>query len=180
MKSRHEGFSHKVTSNPWGLSEPSKVVVRRLKDMKECFKACEEDPETEIYRVISPAEEEPCDMTYALTVMKSGKIGDEFFMTKGHFHKRQDAGEVYMCMDGEGCLLLQDRLGSVIRLDMAKDDVVYVPPAVAHRAVNTGKGDFVFLAVYSPDAGHDYESILRRGFAKRVVERGGSVVLEDS
>ena len=179
MRARQEGFVHKVTSEPWGLSEPSKTVVRRVKDMKECFMDCPDDPETEIYRVVSPAEEEPSDMTFALTVIKPGKIGSEFHMTKGHFHKRQDAGEVYIGMAGEGWLLLQDRLGTVTRLEISGGEVAYVPPAVAHRAVNTGRGDLVFLAVYSPDAGHDYDSIVRRGFAKRAVEKDGKAILED-
>ena len=118
-------------------------------------------------------------MTYALTVMAPGKVGSEYHMTKGHFHKRNDAGEIYICMSGEGSLLLQDRLGAVEKVDMSKGDVAYVPPGVAHRSVNTGKDELAFLAIYSPDAGHDYESIVKRGFSKRLVERGGRAILED-
>jgi glucose-6-phosphate isomerase len=179
MRPRHDPFLHRVTREPWGLDGPVDVLVRKVSDIAECF-ASEAASDGEVYRVVSPKEGEPSDMTYALTVMKPGKVGDEYHMTKGHFHKRHDAGEIYHCLAGEGLLLLQDRLGTVSSVEMGEGALVYVPPAVAHRVVNTGMGELVFLAVYSPDAGHDYDSIVRRGFAKRVLERGGAWELVDS
>jgi glucose-6-phosphate isomerase len=46
---------------------------------------------------------------------------------------------------------------------------VYVPPGWAHRTVNTGDDDLIFLAVYFGDAGHDYAAIEDSGFAVRVL-----------
>jgi glucose-6-phosphate isomerase len=47
----------------------------------------------------------------------------------------------------------------------------------AHRAVNTGNDTLVFVASYHLAAGHDYEPVIRRGFAQVVVERDGKPVL---
>ncbi|MFH0816148.1 MAG: glucose-6-phosphate isomerase family protein [Methanobacteriota archaeon] len=186
MNLRIGAFAHKVTREPWGLDGPAKVDVRRLKDLADCFAlqegkdSKEGTPEKEIYKVISPAEQEPSDLTYAVTIIMPGKVGDEYHMTRGHFHKSADAGELYYGLAGSGVILMQDRLGSVTEVDIAEGAVVYIPPGLAHRSVNTGQGELVFLAVYSPQAGHDYESIVRRGFSKRVVERDGKVEMVDA
>ena len=172
-------FAHRVTREPWGLDGPAKVDIRCLKDLAGCF-ASEGDPEREIYRVISPSEQEPSDLTYAVTVIAPGTVAGEYHMTKGHFHKRADAGEIYLGLAGNGIILMQDRLGSVTTIDIAEGQVVYVPPGAAHRTVNTGAGELAFLAIYSPQAGHDYESILKRGFTKRVLERDGKAEVVDA
>jgi glucose-6-phosphate isomerase len=174
-----KAFSHAIVREPWGLSGPSKTELRSLKDMDGLF-ATQEDSEREVYRVVSPAEQEPSDLTYAITVIQPGKVGDEFFMTKGHFHRKADSGELYLGLAGSGILLMQDRLGSVTTESLAEGHAVYIPPGVAHRTVNVGKGELAFLAVYSPQAGHDYESIVRRGFTKRVVERDGKAEIVDA
>ena len=179
MSTAVAAFAHKVTRNPWGLDGPTKVDARLLKDLKGFF-AAEAEPEREIYRVISPAEQEPSDLTYAITVISPGKVGDEYHMTKGHFHKRADAGEIYLGLAGSGIILMQDRLGSVTSAEISEGLVVYVPPGAAHRTVNTGAGELAFLAVYSPQAGHDYDSIVKRGFTKRVVERDGKAEIVDA
>src|SRR6186713_2485751 len=41
-----------------------------------------------------------------ITYIYPGKVGEEYFMTKGHFHKIRDRAEVYVCMEGEGMLIL--------------------------------------------------------------------------
>jgi glucose-6-phosphate isomerase len=185
MIPRVAAFAHKVTREPWGLDGPTKVDVRRFKDLADCFskptdKDCHQcDPEKEIYKVVSPAEQEQSDLTYAITIIHPGKIGDEYHMTRGHFHKKADAGEMYFGLSGSGVILMQDRLGSITSVEISEGAVVYIPPGLAHRTVNAGQGELVFLAVYSPQAGHDYESIVRRGFSKRVVERDGAAILED-
>jgi len=44
--------------------------------------------------------------------------------------------------------------------------------------MNTGDEEFIFLAVYPGDAGHDYKAVEERGFAKVLVEERGSPQLE--
>jgi oxalate decarboxylase/phosphoglucose isomerase-like protein (cupin superfamily) len=39
----------------------------------------------------------------------TGKVGKEYFMTKGHFHMRPDRAEFYRGVRGEGMLIMMDR-----------------------------------------------------------------------
>jgi glucose-6-phosphate isomerase len=108
----------------------------------------------------------------ACTVLYPGKVGWEYYFTKGHFHSKEPTSEVYVGLEGNGIILLQTRDGRVTSLPLKAGSVVYIPPRWAHRSINTGKGKMVFLAIYPSDAGHDYESIKRSGFARLLVERG--------
>jgi glucose-6-phosphate isomerase len=63
--------------------------------------------------------------------------------------------------------------GGCSTIEIEPGTIAYVPPNHAHRTVNTGSEELVFLGVYPADAGHDYESIEQSGFSARVVERDG-------
>jgi glucose-6-phosphate isomerase len=161
-----------------------KVVVRKLSDMQGFYSderaysaMLQEDPV--IYRVFEvPSPAERGHLSYALTVIYPGRVGREFFMTKGHFHERRECAEVYIGVKGHGLLLMQDEGGEVRWTELGEGDIVYVPPRWAHRSVNVGDGEFAFLAVYPSDAGHDYGVIAGRGFRKIVLatEDGYEVV----
>jgi glucose-6-phosphate isomerase len=94
-------------------------------------------------------------------------------MTKGHFHALGDRTELYYGLYGEGYVLLQTPEGEVSAQRLTPGAMLYIPPFWAHRSVNTGATDFVFLSAYGTDAGYDYAAIARTGFASIVVERGG-------
>ncbi len=151
------------------------IVVRRASDMRGFYQDSEalediikrEDPV--IYEVYAVPKEKEGELSYAITVLHPGRVGREYFMTKGHYHSKRDRAELYISLKGRGLLLMQ-KDGEVQWFEMEKGDVVYVPPFYAHRSINIGKEDFVFLAIYPGDAGHDYGSIAERGFAKIVVE----------
>jgi glucose-6-phosphate isomerase len=108
------------------------------------------------------------------TVLHPGRIGEEFFMTKGHFHQRRDRAEVYYGLQGEGRLVLA-RDGEAEVVALTPGTVAYVPPFWAHRTVNVGETPLVFLAVYHGDAGHDYGTIETEGFPQVVLWRDGAV-----
>ena len=42
-----------------------------------------------------------------LSVLHPGKVGNEYHMTKGHFHAVLETGEVYHCLKGEGMLVME-------------------------------------------------------------------------
>ena len=160
-------------------------VIRKASDMRGFYENEEElekiiksgDPVIyEVYAVVHEGDGELC---YAVTYLHPGKVGDEFFMTKGHYHQKRDRGELYIGLRGNGILLMQ-RGEEVKWYEMHPGDVFYVPPYWAHRSVNTGNEDFVFLAIYPGDAGHDYGSIATRGFAKVVLSKNGKFSVEDN
>lgn len=106
-------------------------------------------------------------LPFRTTIVNPGTVGSEFFMTKGHHHGR-DTAEVYVGMSGTGLMIMETRDGRFATEPLVPSATVYVPPGWAHRTVNTGPEPLVFLATYPGDAGHDYESIERSGFSRRV------------
>ncbi len=107
---------------------------------------------------------------FGLTHLYPGKVGDEFFMTRGHFHSVENRGEFYWGIEGEGLLLLMDKAGKTRAEHMVPGSLHYIPGYTAHRVVNTGEKILRFGACWPADAGHDYETIASRGFSARVKE----------
>ncbi|RLF90191.1 glucose-6-phosphate isomerase [Thermococci archaeon] len=169
-----------------GVIENAKKLVRKLSDMKGYYVDVEayevllkENPVVyEVYAI--EQEEKDGDLNFATTVLHPGKVGNEFFMTKGHYHAKADRAEVYFALKGKGGMLLQTPEGEARWVPMEPGTIVYVPPYWAHRTVNTGHEPFIFLALYPADAGHDYGTIKEKGFSKIVVEKDGEVVIEDN
>ena len=118
------------------------------------------------------------DIFFGTTTMNPGQIGDEFFMTRGHFHERRDRAEVYYTQSGEGLLLLESRQGETQTVEMKSGTCAFIPPDWAHRSINIGDVPLIFVWVCNADAGHDYGEILARGMRQRVVTRDGAVALE--
>ena len=158
-----------------GDMEPYALVVeRRLSHMAGAYAdaavAIADDPV--IYRAYeADTPHEASQLVYRTTIIEPGRIGDEFYMTKGH-HPVVDSGEFYLGMAGTGAVVMQTRDGEVRVEEMPPGRAVYVPPAWAHRSVNVGDEPFVFLAVFFGNAGHDYASIERDGFKVRVLTDG--------
>jgi glucose-6-phosphate isomerase len=121
------------------------------------------------------------ELQFCSSITYPGKVGDEYFMTKGHFHARRDTAEVYYTIRGTGYMLMETEDGTQFELgEMLPGRTVYVPPFWAHRSINIGDEPLISLPVYPGDAGHDYGSIETAGFKHVVVERRGkSTVIEN-
>lgn len=117
------------------------------------------------------------DMGLGVTRLFPGKVGDEYHMTKGHFHEQVDQPEIYFCVQGQGFLLLETRAGDFEAVPWQPGTITHIPPQWAHRVVNTGTDTLIFVASYHIAAGHDYAPIIARGFAQVVVERNGMPLL---
>lgn len=105
---------------------------------------------------------------FGCTFLSPGIVGEEYFMTKGHFHSKRDTAEFYWGIKGEGLLLLMNEDRSIRAERVYPGSLHYVPGRVAHRMVNVGDEVLSFGACWPSDAGHDYESIRRDGFSARV------------
>ena len=92
--------------------------------------------------------EEISHVLHCTTIIYPGCIGDEFHMTKGHFHAVRERGEVYLGLSGAGYVVLQTDDGQARHVHMAPGEVVYVPPSWAHRTVNTGETPLIFLSMW--------------------------------
>ena len=134
------------------------------------------DKDIEAYRVVSvePVPQgTPGGLYMGITYLAPGKVGNEYFMTKGHFHSNRDTAEYYWGIEGEGMLILMDEDRNVRAERMFPGSLHYIPGKVAHRVANTGDVTLVFAASWPSDAGHDYGTIADEGFAKRMTELAG-------
>ena len=120
------------------------------------------------------------DWGVGVSRIRPGTVGDEYYMTKGHFHEREDQPEVYFCTSGTGYLLLETVEGDFRAEEFRTGVVTHIPGHWSHRVVNTGSEPMSYIGVYSLSAGHLYDRVLERGFAKIVVERDGAPVLIDN
>jgi glucose-6-phosphate isomerase, archaeal len=149
--------------------------VRKVSDMmsfwndKDAAQKAVDAGDPLVYEVYACETTGEGELSYALTILYPGKVGQEFYMTKGHFHQKL-TGEVYLCLRGKGKLVLENREGNTRVLEMSPGKVTYVPAGFAHRSVNTGKENLEFMAVYNTDAGHDYGSIERDGFKELITK----------
>ena len=160
-------------------------TVRKLSDMKSFFydgdevkKILErgEDPMIYEFYGYEPVAENG-RLSFGVTVINPGKIGDEYYMTKGHFHTKRETAEIYIGLKGRGFLLMQNKFGDVTLIEMERGTVAFVPPFWAHRTINVGDEKFVFMFIFPADAGHDYATIEERGFNKIVVEKEGKPII---
>lgn len=138
------------------------------------------DPDTEVYRVRfwrPVVEGTTGGLFWGATVIQPGRVGDEFFMTHGHFHTIRDRGEYYATVKGTGALLLMRENGETWSETMNPGSVHYIHGGIAHRVANTGIEPLTFLASWPSDAGHDYAQIRSMGFGKRMVLRNGAPCL---
>ena len=137
-------------------------------------------PETEVYRVRfwRPVPDgTPGGLFWGATILQPGRVGDEYFMTHGHFHAIRDRAEYYATVSGSGALLLMNEVGETWSQTMIPGSVHYIPGCIAHRVANTGDVPLVFLASWPSDAGHDYARIRSTGFGRRLVLRNGEPAL---
>ncbi len=133
----------------------------------------------EVYELTRPAV--AGELPHGISIVHPGKVGDEYYMTKGHFHAVLETAEVYHCLSGRGMMVMETPEGEWAVEELRPGGVLYVPPRWAHRSVNTGRdADLVTFFVYPGNAGHDYGVIERRGFRKLVVERDGQPTVIDN
>ena len=112
------------------------------------------------------------DLVFGTSVMKPGRVGDEFFLTRGHQHQKANCAETYFCLRGKGVILMESPEGEIKALKLDKGQLVYVPPFWFHRSVNIGDSELITLFTYNSDAGQNYEILKkRRGMRKRVVQK---------
>jgi glucose-6-phosphate isomerase len=163
-------------------------LERRLSDMKGQFLDIDAfdtgvangDPILyEVYEISRP--QVPGELIHGISILHPGKIGDEFNMTKGHFHVVLDTAEIYYCLQGKGVMVMETPEGDWKVENLTPGEVLYVPPRWAHRSVNTGsKEALISLFAYPGNAGHDYGTIQTQGYRKLILEKDGQMAIVDN
>jgi glucose-6-phosphate isomerase len=169
------------------ISKYTKKIEVRLSDMKPYFydiNALNEKIEKEGNYVIYEYYENSLDrikgLNFGITIIHPGSIGKEYHFTRGHFHLNKEADEIYIGIKGKGLVLLDNGKGEFYSYLLERGTIIYIPGDFAHRTINIGDEDLVYFYIYPSDAGHDYESIQRRGFKKLVLKINNKFILVDN
>ena len=172
-----------------GLAPPEVAPLqRRASDMKGMFS--DEEALNSLVAAGNPllyefydmgVPENEGDLAYGTSIVYPGRVGNEFYMTKGHFHTILDTAEVYYCLAGYGMMMMESPEGDVQYKELRPGDALYVPGRYAHRSINLSSDEkLVTYFVFRADAGHDYGTIERKGFRKLVLSGNGGYVIEDN
>lgn len=181
--------SHFATFDPLNATIPGSPTVEcRLSGLHGVFadthayeNALHQQGDSLVYTVTSvmPADGDG-QLHYGIGKIMPGRIGQEYYLTRGHFHAWRVAAEVYIGVSGAGLMLLEDETGQTTRsFDLIPNSVVYVPGHTAHRTINTGDEPLIYIGIYPAQAGHDYGALAERNFNKVVIARGDSPVIID-
>ena len=170
-----------------GMSDAKETTKRHLSNMKGMFSddvATDELVKNgnpllyEFYEFNMP--ETAGDIQYGTSITYPGKVGNEYYMTKGHFHKILETAEVYYCLSGHGYMLMENPEGEWDAQELTPGKMLYVPTRWAHRTVNIGNEPLVTFFAFRGDAGHDYGTIESKGYRKLIVEIDGKVEIIDN
>jgi glucose-6-phosphate isomerase len=171
-----------------GLSKSKETIKRKLSNMKGMFydqaaldRAIKSEDALvyEYFDMGVPHTEK--DVAYGTSIVYPGKVGDEYHMTKGHFHTVLDTTEVYYCLRGHGYMMMESPEGDVEARELKPGLAVYVPKRYAHRSINvSAKEPLITFFAFPGHAGHDYGTIETKGFRKIIVERNGKAEIVDN
>jgi len=173
---------------PLDFSPKGEIITRTLSSMKDAFvdqEAAEkmlangQDPLiVKVFMAEIPAEEG--FLMVNINAVYPGKVGNEFFMTKGHIHDDPEhAPEVYITLQGNGKLILQNKNGDFHVSEMQPNKINYIPAPWAHRCVNVGNDPLIYIGVFPSDTERDY-SFDSRTFKQIVIEKAGKVAFADN
>lgn len=172
-----EPITHVVRSPRFIPETYDNHIRRKLSDMSgqfldtAAFDALLARSDPILYEVYEfAADELPGELLNGISIVHPGRVGKEYFMTKGHFHTVIDTAETYYCLSGDGMMVMETPEGRTSVKELHPGAVLYVPPRWAHRSVNIGDSeDLITLFSYPAHAGHDYGTIETRGFRRIVV-----------
>jgi glucose-6-phosphate isomerase, archaeal len=155
-------------------------TVRTLRDLRGIFRdepaRRTMNPDQPVYSVqayMPVPEGQEGGLFWGNTFVQPGTVGDEYFMTKGHFHADRSRSEYYLTVAGSGALILMDENHQTRFESMEPGSLHYIPPHTAHRVANVGDSVLSFLACWPSDAGHNYETIAAEGFSARLRKING-------
>ena len=171
-----------------GLSKTKESLQRKLSKMKGMFSdeeaydkalAKEDTLVYEFYDMGVPDSEK--EVAYGTSITYPGKVGNEYYMTKGHFHTILDTAEVYYCLRGHGYMLMENPEGDWEAAELTPGKAVYVPGRYAHRSINVSDSEpLVTFYAFPGNAGHDYGTIETKGYRKLIVEKNGKPEIIDN
>lgn len=139
---------------------------RKLSELKESFKDKKELREIlkkgdkTIYETFT---KNFSPMNLTLTEVNPGAIDREFYLTKGHIHRRKNTPEFYVLLEGNGDLYIQ-KGNKRKTIKLKKGEIALIPDGYAHRLINTGRKKLKVLTIYNENSKPDYHVKFMRKF----------------
>jgi glucose-6-phosphate isomerase, archaeal len=195
MKEHTSGVAEKL-DKPFGvdfdlvhgiMKDPQVHTIRLASSMRGHYRdakalealVAQGDPvHYEVFEMKIP--QEAGQLQFCISKTYPGSVGGECFMTKGHYHAVPGTAETYLCLRGEGYMIMKLPTGESAVERFLPGRMVYVPPFWGHRTVNTGDEPLISFCVYPGEAGHNYGDIEKEGFPLRVFKRAGKVEIVGS
>lgn len=172
-----------------GLSNMKETTKRHLSQMRGMYaddaafeKKLQQEGDVLVYEFHEMGvPEQSGQLAFGCSITYPGKVGNEYFMTKGHFHTILETAEVYYCLSGHGYMLLENPEGDWLAQELSPGKAVYVPERYAHRSINVDDTEpLCTFFVFRADAGHDYGTIETKGYRKLMVNVDGQPKIEDN
>lgn len=155
-----------------GIIEGKNVqkYIKKYNEVKNIYAEYDKkiDLETEMYEVYSIKDNDEATLLWGLTILHPITVNNEYNMTRGHFHKEKNEPEIYFGLSGEGILLFMKESGECFAEKIFRGSIHYIEGKYAHRLVNTSDEVLKVGACWNERAGHDYETIEKKGFSERI------------
>lgn len=167
------------------MGDPDRVIVRKASNMigmyadEAALSRLIEHGDPVHYEVFEKAiPDVEGHLIICISKLYPGKVGEEYYMTKGHYHMVAGTAEIYLGVAGQGFMLMKTSDGKCVAEPIRHGRMVYVPPYWAHRSINTDDVPLVSFCVYPGGAGHNYGDIEKEGFPKRIFNKHGVPVTQ--
>lgn len=152
------------------LIKNRKPDIRHVSDMKEVIYDKEwlkNAPDSELYYMYRKVKEEN-GLVNHITVVPSKMLGKEYVKTKGHYHSKDNYGEVYAVLEGQGLFLAQKKkhepeiIEDVFFVEAKKGEYVAIPAGYGHVMINDSVDDLITIDWSSEDCKGVYDLFMEK------------------
>ena len=150
---------HETDAVSGSLADPARRCVKRMPDLVGVYGGKDEAKHSlsDLGRSFAS-----CDLVCGITWIATGRIGDEFCMTRCHILSKPDRSATYAGISETGVLPPESPTGDIRTLDMTPGIVACVPPYWIHRSVITGDRPLAMSFCFPADACRTAESLIAR------------------
>lgn len=136
------------------------------------------DPETVLMEIhTNPSSEKRGHLDWQTIIVHPHKVGDEYNMSHGFFHKRNDSEDYYWCAQGEGLLMMMDRNGGCWCEELEEGSLHHIEDDLAVRLINISDVPLIVSHCYPSEAGLDYETVKNNPFPCHIYEDDGEMCI---
>lgn len=166
----------------WQQMLEGKDVVREELKLKDCthFETPNPDLDGEtvlMERHVARSKSKRGHLDWESLILYPIMVGDEYNMTHGAFHERNDSEDYIWCESGNGLLMFMDRNGGCWCEELEEGSLHHIEEDLAIRLINTGDEALIVAHCFPSEAGRDEESVKAMPFPCHVYEDDGEMCM---